>query len=105
MYKLIFFVPTSHVEEVKNAVFLAGGGNIGHYRQCCWQTLGVGEFLPDEEAKPYLGHVGEKQIVSEFKVEILVEADKIEGCVAALRLAHPYESPAIDIIKIEAITR
>ena len=28
-YKLCFYVPTSHVEQVKNAIFEAGAGHMG----------------------------------------------------------------------------
>ena len=44
MYKLSFFVPPSHVDVVKNAVFAAGGGRIGNYDHCAWQTLGQGQL-------------------------------------------------------------
>lgn len=103
MYKLIFFVPPSHVEEVKKSVFSAGGGKIGEYSQCCWQSLGIGEFVPEDGATPFEGNVGQKALVSEFKVEIMVEDDKLEACLAALKLAHPYDQPAIDLIKLESI--
>ncbi|MEG1629395.1 MAG: NGG1p interacting factor NIF3, partial [Pseudomonas sp.] len=43
MYKLAFFVPPSHVEVVKAAVFAAGGGRIGDYDCCAWQVLGQGQ--------------------------------------------------------------
>ena len=46
MYKLSFFVPPSHVEVVKDAVFAAGGGRIGNYDHCAWQVLGQGQFRP-----------------------------------------------------------
>ena len=39
-YKLCFYVPTSHVEQVKNAIFEAGAGHMGDYDACCFQTLG-----------------------------------------------------------------
>ena len=101
MYKLIFFVPISHVEEVKKAVFSSGGGKMGAYSQCCWQTLGQGEFFSEEGAEPFIGDALEKSRVAEYKVEIRVSEEVLESCVAALRLAHPYEEPVIDLIKIE----
>ena len=42
MYQIIFYVPATHVEQVKNAMFAAGAGNIGAYSHCAWQTLGEG---------------------------------------------------------------
>ena len=32
MYKLEFYVPESHCEEVKNAVFAAGAGQQGNWK-------------------------------------------------------------------------
>lgn len=32
MYSLVFYVPASHLEAVKEAVFTAGAGTIGDYR-------------------------------------------------------------------------
>lgn len=101
MYKLIFFVPPSHVEEVKKAVFSSGGGRVGAYSQCCWQTLGRGEFFSEKTAEPFIGVPGERSLLSEYRVEVRIEEDVLEGCMAALRLAHPYEEPVIDLVKLE----
>ena len=46
MYKLCFFVPESHVEQVKAALFAQGAGKIGEYDCCAWQVLGTGQFKP-----------------------------------------------------------
>ena len=53
-YKLCFYVPTSHVEQVKNAIFEAGAGHMGDYDACCFQTLGQGQFRPLEGSNPYI---------------------------------------------------
>ena len=37
MYKIEFYVPESHLEAVKRAMFGAGAGKIGNYDSCCWQ--------------------------------------------------------------------
>lgn len=54
MYKLCFYVPESHLDVVKQAVFAAGGGRIGAYDSCCWQSLGQGQFRPLDGSQPYL---------------------------------------------------
>ena len=46
MYKFCFYVPESHLDEVKAAIFAAGAGRVGHYDSCCWQTLGQGPVPP-----------------------------------------------------------
>ena len=100
MYKIIFFVPESHAELVKQAVFDSGAGRQGHYEHCCWQTLGQGEFMPLPGSQPYIGQANHKQIVAEYRVELLCDGLYLKSAIDALRKAHPYEEPAIDIIQL-----
>jgi hypothetical protein len=94
MYKLCFYVPESHVEIVKEAVFDVGAGCIGDYDRCCWQVLGQGQFRPMEGSNPFLGNQGRIEQVNEYKVEMVCEDHLIEAAVEALINAHPYEEPA-----------
>jgi len=100
VYKLAFFVPASHVEVVKAAVFAAGGGRIGGYDHCAWQTLGQGQFRPLDGSQPYLGQTGQVEVVEEWKVELVVADDLITQVVAALRQSHPYETPAYEVWRL-----
>nr|WP_225780614.1 NGG1p interacting factor NIF3 [Pseudomonas sp. Marseille-Q3773] len=100
MYKLAFFVPASHVEVVKAAVFAAGGGRIGDYDHCAWQTLGQGQFRPLDGSQPYLGQTGQVEVVEEWKVELVVADELIAQAVAALRQSHPYETPAYEVWRL-----
>jgi len=68
MYQLVFYVPETHVESVKQAVFNAGGGRIGDYDRCCWQTLGQGQFRPLAGSSPFLGKAGSVEKVDEYRV-------------------------------------
>ncbi|WP_296230973.1 NGG1p interacting factor NIF3 [Pseudomonas sp. UBA4617] len=100
MYKLAFFVPASHVEVVKAAVFAAGGGRIGDYDHCAWQTLGQGQFRPLDGSQPFLGQTGQVEVVEEWKVELVVANELIAQVVAALRQSHPYETPAYEVWRL-----
>ncbi|HGM5579626.1 TPA: divalent cation tolerance protein CutA [Pseudomonas putida] len=97
MHKLAFFVPASHVEVVKAAVFAAGGGRIGDYDHCAWQTLGQGQFRPMDGSQPFLGQVGQVEVVEEWKVELVVADERVPQVVAALKQSHPYETPAYEV--------
>lgn len=97
MYKLVFFVPESHLELVKAAVFAAGAGAIGNYDQCCWQAKGVGQFRPLANSNPFIGQAHQLEQVDEYRVEMVCDDSLIKSAVAALRAAHPYEEPAIDV--------
>lgn len=99
MLSLIFYVPDSHVDAVKKAVFAAGAGKLGNYDQCCWQTIGQGQFRPLKGADPHLGQVGKLEIVDEWKVEVICEEAKMPAAVEALKKAHPYEEVAYLVMK------
>lgn len=96
MYKLAFFVPPSHLDVVKAAVFAAGGGHLGDYDQCAWQTLGQGQFRPLDGSQPFIGQAGQLERLEEWKVELVVADDLIAQVVAALKQSHPYETPAYE---------
>lgn len=96
-YKLVWFVPASHVRETRDAVFLAGAGWIGDYSRCSWSTLGEGTFRGGEGTEPAIGEAGRDVTVAEYRVETVVPAEKLASVVAALRRAHPYEEPAFDV--------
>lgn len=97
MYKLVVFVPETHLERVKNALFAAGAGKLGDYDSCAWQTKGQGQFRPLKGSQPYLGQTGQVEQVDEYRVEMVCEQDQVQAALAALREAHPYEEPAFDV--------
>jgi len=103
VYKIIFFVPDSHLETVKQAVFASGAGRIGNYDHCCWQTLGQGQFRALEGSDPFIGKQGEEERVAEYRVELVCEDQLINHAITALKKAHPYEEPAYDVIKLETL--
>lgn len=100
MLKLIYFVPESHLELTKQAVFEAGAGGIGDYEQCAWQVKGLGQFKPVNGAQPFIGQVGELEQVEEWRVETIVPEDKAIEVARALKASHPYEQPAYEFIQL-----
>lgn len=102
MYKLCVYIPEDALEAVKSSMFAAGAGKIGEYEQCCWQSIGEGQFLPLSRSQPAIGSVGEIEKVAEYKVELVCESDKLEGVIAALKSAHPYEEPAFQYWRVNS---
>lgn len=100
MYKLNFYVPESHLELVKNALFEKGAGRYEAYDQCCWQVRGEGQFRPLESSQPFIGQQGQLETVVEFKVEMICSDSVIKEVLQTLLTVHPYEEPAYDIYKI-----
>lgn len=101
MYKLIFYVPEQYAEKVKEAIFATGAGTLGNYSCCSWQTLGQGQFKPLAGANPSIGSQGKLEKLAELRIEILCLEDNIRQAVGALKLTHPYEEVAFEIVSIE----
>ncbi|CAL5875219.1 uncharacterized protein PFLUO_LOCUS9523 [Penicillium psychrofluorescens] len=103
-YKLIFFVPPSHLELCKEAVFTTGAGSFpgGKYTKCAFQTRGTGQFLPNEGADPAIGAVGTLERCEELKVEIMCLGREVMlNAVKELVRAHPYEEVAYEVYRME----
>jgi hypothetical protein len=102
MYKLIIFVPETHKEQVKEAVFAAGAGMMGHYDSCCFETLGTGQFRARPGSNPFLGSEMCVEKIIEYRLEILCEKSIIKEAILKMREAHPYEEPAFDVIPLDS---
>ena len=100
MYKIVVFVPGTHKELVKDSVFKEGAGTIGDYDSCCWETKGMGQFRPLAGSNPYVGTRGRVETVEEYRVEMVCADESIEAVIKAMKQAHPYEEPAIDVFKL-----
>ncbi|MFZ9035738.1 MAG: NGG1p interacting factor NIF3 [Francisellaceae bacterium] len=100
MLQLIYYVPDTHLEVTKNALFDIGCGQLGNYSRCAWQTKGVGQFMPNQGADPFIGTADALEYVNEFKVELLVPQALIAQAIAVLKQHHPYECPAYAIIEL-----
>lgn len=100
MYKLTVFIPDVALEQVKSALFAAGAGTIGNYEQCCWQVQGSGQFMSLAGSQPNIGVHDKLETVDEWRVEMVVATTYIKEVVEALKQAHPYETPAYDVIEV-----
>lgn len=100
MLKLIYYVPESHLESTKAAIFAAGAGGVGHYEQCAWQVKGIGQFKPVKNAQPFLGQLDALEQLEEWRVETIVSEQKAKAVALALSASHPYEEPAFEFIQM-----
>ncbi|RYY60723.1 MAG: Nif3-like dinuclear metal center hexameric protein [Chitinophagaceae bacterium] len=98
--KLVCFVPVDFASKVRDAIFTAGAGGIGHYDECSFNTSGVGTFRPLEGANPFTGTTGKRQEEPELKLEMVYPAAFEKRIVAAMRTAHPYEEVAFDLLPL-----
>lgn len=92
--KLVTFVPKENLEKVMNALYSAGAGQVGHYKNCSFQIPGTGTFQPTLEAKPFVGKPGQPEVVEEIRVEVIFASHNEKSILSALRQSHPYEEVA-----------
>ncbi|MBF6213097.1 Nif3-like dinuclear metal center hexameric protein [Nocardia puris] len=90
-------VPRTHTDAVLDALFAAGAGGSGHYRDCASRADSIGQFRPLPGADPAIGSIGELERVQEDRVEVIAPPSRRAAVLAALRAAHPYESPAYHV--------
>lgn len=103
MYQLCFYVPASHLEDVKAALFKAGAGKLGHYDSCAWETEGFGQFRPLAGSHAFLGEINKVERIQEFKVEMVCEETYIEAVLHQLVEVHPYETPAYWVYEVKTL--
>jgi dinuclear metal center YbgI/SA1388 family protein len=98
--KLFTFVPVANAEQVRNAIFNAGGGHIGNYSECSFNVEGTGTFKASEGTNPYVGKVGELHHENEIKIEVIFSSFLERKIVAAMQETHPYEEVAYDVVSL-----
>ena len=97
LMKLVTYIPESHLETVRNAIFEAGAGVIGNYDQCGFTSSGTGSFRANASAKPFIGEKGKIHFEDEIRFETILFTHIREKVVKALLETHPYEEVAYDL--------
>jgi len=92
--KLVTFVPAKNKDQVLQALFDAGVGQIGNYKHCSFSVDGTGTFRPGEDTDPFVGETGKDETVSEKRIEVIFPAHLWNSVYDALKSVHPYEEVA-----------
>jgi dinuclear metal center YbgI/SA1388 family protein len=103
--KVVTFVPEGDVQAVSDAAFEAGAGRIGQYEQCSFRTAGTGTFRGGDETDPTVGRAGRLEQVDELRLEVICPARRVVDICRAIRRAHSYEEPPVDVYPLESQAR
>ena len=95
--KLTTYVPLANVEEVKEALFNAGAGEIGNYSNCSFSTEGKGTYKANDKANPVKGTIGEIHTEKEVMLTCIFGKNDEHTILKNLMAAHSYEEVAYDI--------
>lgn len=98
--KLVTFCPVAQCNRVRDALFDAGGGYIGNYSECSFNTEGFGTFKPGENTDPFSGEHGQQHHEPEVRIELIYQANLERRLLVALHEAHPYEEVAYDLYSV-----
>ena len=101
LVKLVTYIPESHLEKVREAIFKAGAGVIGNYDQCGFTISGTGSFRGNENTKPFVGEKGKIHFEKEIRFETVLFFHLKEKVIKVLLEVHPYEEVAYDIYTLE----
>jgi dinuclear metal center YbgI/SA1388 family protein len=101
LLKLVTYIPESHLNVVREAIFNAGAGVIGNYDSCGYVSQGTGSFRGGDQANPFVGEKGKLHFENEIRFETVLLSHLKETVIKALLDSHPYEEVAYDIYSLE----
>lgn len=99
--KLVTFVPSAFLEQVRKSLFEAGAGEIGNYSECSFNNTGLGTFKANEKATPFVGAIDQQHHEKEERIEVIFPIHLQAKILSALFKSHPYETVAYDIYSLE----
>jgi len=98
--KIVVFVPADHTDKLIFAMGSAGAGIIGRYSLCSFRTQGTGTFKGGKGSNPVIGKTGKFEKTEEERLEMICDAEVLDGVIDKMLGLHPYEEPAYDIYEV-----
>jgi len=103
-FKLVVFVPRSHLAELRAALARElGAGQIGNYSECSFELEGKGSFFGSDAAMPAIGERGRLEFVEEVRLEMRCERSALRELARVIAAHHPYEEPAWDVYPLTSV--
>lgn len=99
--KLTTFVPKGDANQVREALFNAGCGQIGNYSHCSFNIMGEGTFKPNDQANPTLGESNKMHHEPEVQIGLTFHTSDQGRVLKALFESHPYEQVAYEVTQLE----
>lgn len=94
---LSVFIPGENLDEVVDALTVAGTGSIGAYDQCTFTVEGTTTYRPLPGANPVDGEIGVLTRKPEVKLSVVMPRSLRSAALTAVRRVHPYEEVAFEL--------
>lgn len=101
--KLEIFVPEEAFPAVRDALWSVDAGHIGKYDHCLSYSRVTGNWRPLPGTNPYSGEENSLSEEPELKLEVTILKDALHRTMAAVKAAHPYEEPVINVIPLYGV--
>ena len=88
LYKLEIFVPEDFFPAVRQALWSADAGHIGAYDRCLSWSVVNSCWRPLEGSSPFDG------------TPVCCRGERLGETLAAVKAAHPYEEPVINVLPL-----
>lgn len=98
--KLVTYTIPENASVLRNALFEAGAGNIGHYEDCSFSSKGIGTYMGNEHSNPEIGERFEFVEAEEIKIEVTFEKHLQSKILKQLFQNHVYEEVAYEIYSL-----
>lgn len=98
--KIEIFIPKTHLVPLQEALQRVDAGHIGNYDSCLSYSEVTGCWRPIAGSNPYIGTTNALSSEPELKVEVTCLRANVDVTVDAIKKAHPYEAPVINVIPL-----
>lgn len=100
MYKIETYLPPEALDQIRDAVGPYSVVGSDKYSHCMSWYKTQSMWKPAVDANPYLGTPGELQYADEVVLTLRCREEDLDKVVELIRENHPYEEPAIDVVKL-----
>ena len=102
-FKLEIFIPKDRLLQMRECLKKVDAGHLGNYDCALSYSVVKSTWRPLEGSDPYIGEIGKIHEEEEYKIEVAVEAAKLDETLEAIKECHPYEEPGINVIPLYQI--
>ena len=99
IFKIYVSVPEEYLERIMDSVTSVMEPVYPGYDRTFSYSRVTGTWRPLKGSKPFKGKVGKIEVSEEIELNFVVRRKDLKKVIDTITKIHPYEEPAIDIIR------